>query len=282
MAETEILIGKSRHTEQLRKRLDRLRKNRAHCAIVGEPGTGKTLLAWAIGSADAEFQTLDVAVLSENDIRDRLALQSGGTVLIEGIEAGGLRNQSLIAGFISEIGKSVRFLLTLTEDPAELVARRSLLDELYDRISRFENIEILPLRERPEDIPVLVRHFAPDLAIDINGLELLTKQLWKGNIRELETVVRRSLESSPDGTFRLPAGMVEQPTEIMRVLQGILQGPEQQLDRSLDRLESGIIRRALERFGFDAGETARFLGMTEDTLEEKAGRLGLSLLHRSS
>ena len=277
MAIADNFIGKSRHAEGLRKRFSRLAERRHPCVIVGEDGVGKTFFATELGKLDSHFWVVPVPQMTEEELETQLAAWTGGTAILEGLESSSFRQQQRVLDFINRRSDDVRIILTFSNSPAELLQRHKLLDELYDRVIQFESLDILPLRERPEDIPLFLRHFAPDLVIDINGLELLIRRLWHGNIAELKRIVERCLNSSPDGVFRLPTELVEEQPEIVRVVSGFLNSREQTLDASLDGMERGIIQRALARFGFDAATAAEFLGLAKDELERKVARLGLKL-----
>jgi DNA-binding NtrC family response regulator len=228
--------------------------------------------------------------------RGLFELANGGTVLIEEIEEASFRNQMKILNFMNErktrrIGGEtgepvdIRLIVTLKGDPAELVEKRKLLEDLYSKILEFERIEVPPLRTRPEDIPLLVKHFAveicrelglADLAIDINAIDVLVRQPWRENIRELKAVVDKCVLFSNDGRFMLPPELVDEKTEVVKMINNIMAGQEFVLDRSLDVIEKGIIERSLEKFGFNQSKAAAFLGMTEQTFRYKLKRLGIA------
>jgi DNA-binding NtrC family response regulator len=220
---------------------------------------------------------------------------NGGTVLIEELEEASFRNQMKILNFINErktrrIGGEthapvdIRLIVTMKEDPAVLVGRRKLLEELYSKVTEFERVEVPPLRERPEDIPLLVKHFTSeiskelgvgDVAIDVNAIDVLIHQPWKENIRELKAVVDKCVLFSHDGRFVLPPELVDEKTEVVKMINNIIAGQEFILDKSLDVIEKGIIERSLEKFGFNQSKAAQFLGMTEQTFRYKLKRLGI-------
>ncbi|HJW27730.1 MAG TPA: helix-turn-helix domain-containing protein, partial [Saprospiraceae bacterium] len=160
-----------------------------------------------------------------------------------------------------------------------------LLEDLYNKLNSFEKIEIPPLRERPEDIPLLVKHFTSELcreigigelAIDINAIDVLVRQTWKENIRELKAVVDKSVLFSNGGRFMLPPELVDEKTEVVKMINNIVNGQDFVLDKSLDAIEKGIIERALQKFGFNQSKAAGFLGMTEQTLRYKLKRLNIA------
>jgi arginine utilization regulatory protein len=185
-------------------------------------------------------------------------------------------------GGAKEDARDIRLVLTMKETPKTLVEKRKLMEELATKVSDFELVEIPPLRERPEDIPLLVKHFSNEicnelgigeLVIDVNAIDVLVRQTWKENIRELKAVVDKSVLFSSGGRFMLPPELVDEKTEVVKMINNIAAGQEFLLDKSLDVIEKGIIERALSRFGFNQSRAAHFLGMSEQTLRYKLKRL---------
>lgn len=315
------IVGKSKAVDHLIKQISDLAKNRRDVVLVGEAGVGKGAVAKNIffgstgGSGDKPFMSINLSVLDDRELeavlfgydrgveglpytskRGLFEQANGGTVLIEELEEASFRNQLKILNFINErktrrIGGElnetvdIRLIITLKSDPVELVERRKLLGELANRITEFEKVEIPPLRQRPEDVPLLVKHFStdlckelglPELVIDINAIDVLVRQPWKENIRELKAVVDKCVLFSNEGRFMLPPELVDEKTEVVKMINNIMAGQEFVLDRSLDIIEKGIIERSLEKFGFNQSKAATFLGMTEQTLRYKLKRLGIA------
>ncbi|HTX99962.1 MAG TPA: sigma 54-interacting transcriptional regulator [Bacteroidota bacterium] len=315
------IVGKSKAVEQLIKQIAKLAKNRRDIVIIGEAGTGKGAVAKNIfiqgKTSDAlqPFMSINLSVIDDRELeavlfgfdrgveglpytskRGLFEQANGGTVLIEELEEASFRNQMKILSFINErktrrIGGDaneqvdIRLIITLKDDPASLVERRKLLEELYGKIMEFERVDVQPLRERPEDIPLLVKHFATDIsrelgigdvAIDVNAIDVLIHQPWKENIRELKAVVDKCVLFSHDGRFILPPELVDEKTEVVKMINNIMAGQEFVLDKSLDVIEKGIIERSLEKFGFNQSKAAQFLGMTEQTFRYKLKRLGIA------
>jgi DNA-binding NtrC family response regulator len=315
------IIGKSKAVENVLKQILKLAKSRSDVLIIGESGVGKGAIAKNIytqsraGQENKPFTSINLSVVDDRELESLLfgfdrgvgglpytskrglfEIANGGTVLVEEIEEAGLRNQMKILNFINErktrrIGGdapepvNIRLLMTLKADPAELLEKRKLLEDLYAKLLEFEKIEIPPLRERPEDVPLLVQHFSheicrelglADLVIDINAIEVLVRQTWRENIRELKAVVDKSVLFSHEGRFVLPPELVDEKTEVVKMINNIMAGQEFVLDKSLDVIEKGIIERSLERFGFNQSKAAQFLGMTEQTFRYKLKRLGIA------
>jgi DNA-binding NtrC family response regulator len=314
------IIGKSRAVDQLLKQIGRLAKSRQDVVIVGEAGVGKGAVAkniYSMGLSGEEtlpFMSINLSVLDDKELeavlfgfdrgaeglpyttkRGLFEIANSGTVLIEEIEEASFRNQMKILHFMNErtsrrIGGTspqpvdIRLIVTLKEDPRTLVEKRKLLEELYTKLNDFERVEIPPLRDRPEDIPLLVKHFASelckeigigDLVIDINAIDVLVRQTWRENIRELKAVIDKSVLFSNGGRFMLPPELVDEKTEVVKMINNIATGQDFVLDKSLDAIEKGIIERALQKFGFNQSRSAGFLGMTEQTLRYKLKRLNI-------
>jgi DNA-binding NtrC family response regulator len=276
MATANHIIGKSRHSDVLRKAFARLAGDRRPCVIVGEPGVGKSRFGEELGKLDADFLSIPVGRLTEEELHQRLDECRGGTILLDDVDTASFRQQARVAEFMDRQSGRVRVLMTMSAKPAELQGRNKLIDELYGKVLECESVEILPLRERPEDIPLFVRHFGPNLVIDVNGLEALIRRLWHENVAELRSIIERCLSTATDGVFRLPAELVEEQPEIVKVVSGMLNQREQELGSSLDGMERGILERTLSRFGFDLSKSAKFLGMKREEFEQKVQRLGLS------
>jgi DNA-binding NtrC family response regulator len=315
------IIGKSRSTEQLIKQINSLAKNRRDALVIGEAGVGKGAVAKNIHSLGNEggehkpFMSINLSVLDDKELeavlfgyerggdglpystkRGLFEIANGGTVLIEEIEEASFRNQMKILSFMNEraarrIGSTksepidIRLIVTVKEDPKNLVEKRKLMDELFIKMNDFERISIPPLRERPEDIPLLVKHFSSELCndlgigelvIDINAIDVLVRQSWRENIRELKAVVDKSVLFSNSGRFMLPPELVDEKTEVVKMINNITNGQDFVLDRSLDVIEKGIIERALQKFGYNQSRAAGFLGMTEQTLRYKLKRLNIA------
>ena len=323
----ETIIGRSKSIEQLRKQIAKVARSSKDILVVGEPGVGKGIVAKRVhaeqfGDTNGQhpFLSVNASVVDDRELeavlfgfekgvpgmppttkRGLFELAENGSVLIEEIEDASFRNQMKILDFVrnrvtkrmgGEEGRSVntRVILTLKRSSEELLSAHKLYEDLAAKLNDFESITVLPLRERPDDIPVLVKHFVNEIskdlgikevAIDINAIDILVRHPWKENIRELKAVIDKSILFSEGGRFVLPAELTDEKTEVVKMINNVISGQEFVLDNSLDVIEKGIIERALDRFGFNQSRAASFLGMTEQTLRYKLKRLAIpSARHR--
>ena len=313
------IVGKSKAVDALVKQISVLAKSRRDVVIVGEGGVGKGAVAKNIylhgkpAGNDGPFLSVNLSVADDQELEqilfgaDRglqtasgapkasvLDLLPRGTLLIENLEDASFRNQMKVLTFINErknrraesaSAGDLRVIFTLKAEPSVLLDQRKLLDELYAKIKDLDRVDIPPLRQRQEDIPLLVKHFTaeicremnmPELAIDINAIDVLVRQPWRENVRELKSVIDKCVLFSTDGRFVLPPELLDEKTEVVKMINNIMAGQEFVLDKSLDVIEKGIIERSLEKFGFNQSKAAQFLGMTEQTFRYKLKRLGIA------
>ncbi len=317
------LIGKSKAIDSLKKQISKFSKSGKDIVIVGEPGTGKGAVAKNIhaeqykenGREDHPFVSVNAAVIDDRELeavlfgfekgvpgmppttkRGVFEIANGGTVVIEEVEEASFRNQMRLLQFLNErkttrLGGQtartvqLRVVFTMKHNPSELLESHKLYEELANRLKEFEVVRTTPLRERKEDIPLLVKHFVSeiskdlgikDIALDINAIDVLVRHEWRENVRELKAVIDKSVLFSTDGRFALPPELADEKTEVVKMINNILGGQSFVLDNSLDVIEKGIIERALTKFGFNQSRAAAFLGMTEQTLRYKLRRLGIA------
>ena len=243
----ETIIGNSKSIEQLKKQIAKSAKGTKDLLLIGELGVGKGFIARRIhfgqfGDANSNhpFLSVNVALIDDRELeavlfgfemgvpgmpptakRGLFELSDNGSVLIEEVEEASFLNQKKILDFIrSRVTKrmgsnerrtvNTRVILTVKRSLKELLSNRKLYADLAAKLTDFEAITIMPLRDRPEDIPTLVKYFATqisgdlgikDLAIDINAIDTLVKHPWKENIRELKAVIDKLILTSSGGKF---------------------------------------------------------------------------------
>jgi transcriptional activator for dhaKLM operon len=278
--------------------------------ILGEGGVGKNLLARAIHNdgARARLPFIDIncrAIPHELMAREILGheqdthtrgqpskfeLAEGGTLLLDQIENLTLELQAALLHVIetrhvTRLGSStpipvdVRIIGATTENLEELVTQGSFMSHLYYRFGVFK-IEIPPLRDRVEDIPLLAERFLARqtareeraIWIEDEAVRFLLRYPWPGNVRELESALERAMNQSRDNVIR-PADLPEMVRN-GRVLTG--RHPLAQPVLSVDEAEREAILRAGWACDGRVTEMARLLGIGRSTLWRKMRQFDIS------
>jgi transcriptional regulator with GAF, ATPase, and Fis domain len=165
----------------------------------------------------------------------------------------------------------VRILAATNRDLRQLMHENAFREDLYYRLA-VAPLFVPPLRERREDIPLLVHHFleklrgrfGKEVKFALSALEALQAYRWPGNVRELENIVERLVVFDRRGTVSaedLPAEL-SRPDRVFGKVSIHL--PEE--DFSLEEVEKDILLAALERHNWNQTHAARYLGMTRNTL----------------
>lgn len=302
----ENMIGASKNMEDIFKVATQVAKTDATILILGESGTGKELLAKGVHikstRSDQCFITVNCGALPENlieselfghkkgaftgalsDKKGKFEMADGGTIFLD--EIGELKPELQVRllrvlqnGVIDKVGETnqknvdVRVVAATNRDLEEEVENGNFREDLYYRLCVVP-IKLPPLRERRDDIPLLAEHFLKKycskmnmkkLKIDKNALNIMIKNDWPGNIRELENLVERTIilnqtgvitESDLPSKFTSPS---QKSNNILRELPG--EGIK------LDNLEKEIIESAYEKCEKNQSKTARYLGITRNTL----------------
>lgn len=281
--------------------------------IVGETGTGKELLARAIHDLSPRrgkpFVALNCGALPDTlleselfgykagaftgasrDKPGRFALARGGTLFLDEIGEISPALQVRLLRVLQErqfepLGATrseeanVRVVAATNRDLSALVEGGSFRQDLYYRINVMK-LELPPLRQRKEDIPLLIQHFVAAFnalqnkkvsGVSADALGVLTAHDFPGNVRELQNVVEHAFMLVAEG----PIGLAHLPANLVPVTAGKLDG--RSLDQARRALERQALREALERNGGNRLAAARDLGLHKSTLFRKARLLGLEL-----
>ena len=306
------MVSRSRAMARIFKVLPRIAESRSTVLIEGETGTGKELLARAVHHLsprrDKPFVPVHCAALPDTlleselfgymagaftdasrDKKGQFALADGGTVFLDEIGETSQAFQVKLLRVLQEreftpLGASsavrvdVRVIAATNRDLADMVARHEFRQDLFYRIN-VVRLELPPLRERKEDIPLLVEHFVNKLnavygktvrGLSQDALSLLMGHDFPGNIRELENIMEHA--------FVLCNTDLIQEVHLPEGLKNSVPPPAagHELKRTVDTLETQTIKEALERNLGNVTQTARQLGMHKSTLYRKMKRYGLS------
>ncbi|MEN9723819.1 MAG: hypothetical protein RJB38_1805 [Pseudomonadota bacterium] len=313
----DSMIGKSKPMQDLYSLLDKIRASESTVLINGENGTGKELIARAIhfnsGRKAAQFVTVNCSAFNENlldselfghvkgaftgAIRDKKGLFEAadrGTLFLD--EIGDMSPtmqvkllRVLQEGTLIPVGGTdqrkvdVRVVAATNKDLKEMIELGTFREDLYYRINVI-NIVVPPLRDRKEDIPVLVDHFlargCKEKGVALKGfakraMEKIFDYPWPGNIRELENEIERVLVLSGDDA-RIPSELLSQRIrdwgESAKV-QGVRVAGK--LKDALEELEKTMIREGLRRTNWNKSRLAKELGISRAGLIMKVDKYGL-------
>jgi DNA-binding NtrC family response regulator len=297
------LVGKSRAMLDVIRRAELVAESRSTVLLTGETGTGKELVARAIHARSAQRDMPLIKVncaaipetLLESELfghvrgaftgatftkKGRFALADGGTIFLDEIGTISLAVQAKLLRVLQDrefdpLGSErtqkvdVRVIAATNRDLRQMVASEKFQEDLYYRLNVIP-IEIPPLRERREDIPMLVehflRHFARDSGKRIDGVDSsvvteLERYDWPGNVRELENTIERAvvLATGPqltrDTLWLLGATATPSP--------GL---PSMRLHANLEWAEKETIRRALEQANGVKKDAAELMGISQRAL----------------
>ena len=310
----EKLIGKSRAMQEVYRFIDQVAASRSTVLIHGESGTGKELVAQAIHRRSTRMDQPMIVVNSNSIPADLLEdnlfghakgaftgashsklglmeVAQGGTILFDeittvapAVQAKLLRvmqeKEFLPLGALENRTVDVRILAATNEDIRELVAQDRFREDLFYRLNVL-SITIPPLRERMDDLPMLVAHFLDryndenDKQVEGVATEVMERFLsysWPGNVRELENVIERGvvLAQQPEITLDL----MPQEFQAAAALPATAALPEgMDLGQALAGLERQLIESALRRTDGVQKRAAAILGLKPTTLNEKIKRL---------
>jgi DNA-binding NtrC family response regulator len=218
-----------------------------------------------------------------------LELAHKGTLFLDEVEDIPMETQVRLLNFL-QTGKfervggenglhaDVRIIAATKKDLLKQVERGLFRQDLYYRLNVLQ-IRLPPLRERPEDIPMLVefflRKYSPDRKLNVSGeiLDILKRHPWEGNVRELEHVVERLVLLNRDGTIErsaLPAHIVD----AAEGAQGFGWG-RSSLHDYLDRMEESVLKDALAKCSGNKRDTAALLKIPLPTLKSKLAKFHL-------
>jgi len=304
------LVGNSRRMRTLAKMIHSLRHNESQVLIQGESGTGKELVARGIHAASPrssqQFVPVDCGALPETIIESELfghekgaftgavgspglfRMADRGTLFLDEVGEIPLSVQAKLlralqnkevrpVGASSTIPVDIRVISATHRNLAEMVSTGAFRADLYYRLN-VVRVDIPALRDRREDIPLLVHHFfgkhrtanSRVEGIEDDALGALVESEWPGNVRELENVIESALALAPGPRLRIADLPGRRRLAPMRSGLALADLPA-----SLEAYERCALERALMESGGDATAAAQLLGIGRSTFYRKLAKHGL-------
>jgi two-component system, NtrC family, response regulator HydG len=290
------LIGGSPAIKRIKASLTKLSADTSPLVIIGEPGVGKSLLSSRIHAnsllKDRSLESINFQTYSERDQRIRLlggsppelpttrrsVLELPTTVILKHIDFATKFLQERIVEAIQKreiirLGTKdtrpirCRLIFVFNESLYELFRKGSLVPGLSKMLSKFQTIELPPLKKRKEDIPELAQHFFTQFQIqrrkqiDQNFIKLLLRNRWNENILELKSFIK---------TFDMPSDEIaiqqKDKIELAKTNLMIDEGREFSLNKALSRIESSLTNRTWKKHNKNNTRTSQALGMTEGSI----------------
>lgn len=308
----EGIIGTSHKIKEIKEEIRVIAKSPASVFIIGDTGTGKELVAKTIhyNSDRKEKPFIDVnsAAIPENlveseffgieegvatGVKKRIGLfeqANGGTLFIDEIGDMSLASQAKILRVLEErqvrrvgsnrnIDVDIRLIAATNKNLKEEIDKKTFREDLYYRLCVFE-IDLPPLRERKDDIPILMEYFmqkyADQMGKVIEGFspevtEILINYDWTGNIRELANVVERAVILSKGPTINvehLPRDLRgdNEPTSTI----------DESFEEALNNFKKRLILKSLRESGNNKAEAARNLKISRAYLFRLLNQLGVT------
>jgi len=310
------IVGNAPAMQRIYRTIEKVAQGDSSVIIYGESGTGKELVAHAIHHASARkeraFVRVNCGALAEGVLeselfghergaftgavkrkKGRFELADGGSIFLDEIGDIPLATQVKLLRVLQDrefervggeetLTVDVRVIAATNKNLQEEIAKGNFREDLYYRLHIIP-IHLPPLRERKEDIPLLIDHFItkmarglnlPSLRIENSAVRKLTEYDWPGNIRELENVLERAAvlcENSRITASELPFFGQQEMT-----VSELGSGNRLDLNHSLEKLERQLIEQALEESEGVKTEAARILGIKTSALYYKLEKYGLT------
>jgi len=314
-ASTVAIVGRSRAMERVFELLSKLKDSESAVLIQGENGTGKEIVAQAIhrnsARRDRPFVMQNCSALNDNlldselfghvrgsftgAIRDKKGLfeaANGGTFFMDEIAEMSPSLQVkllrvLQEGVFTPVGSTeprrvdVRIVAATNRDLKEMVETGKFREDLFYRINVI-TIRVPPLRERREDIPLLVEHFLQKHAsrtsremktIAPKALDVLLSYNWPGNVRQLENEIQRAIVLS--GSSHVIGDDVLSPVLMAGTQSTVHVKLQGKLRDAMEQVERHILQDGLRRNGWNKSKLSRELGISRATLIWKVQKYGL-------
>ena len=313
------IVGHSPRMQKIFRTIGMVAPLKTTVLVTGESGTGKELIAKAVHyqspRADKPLVVLNCAAIPENLLESELfghergsftdavtkklgqfELADQGTIFLDevgelapALQAKLLRvieqGEFIRVGGKQSIRVDVRIIAATNRDLEQAMREGTFRSDLYYRLN-VVSLHLPPLRERPEDLPLLIKHFITTKSVQLGirekhlspeAVDALLRYHWPGNVREIENVIERVLvlsDHDPIGVDDLPEEVRIGRVETSSIQQQVLRR-EKSLTDAVDDFEREIIRAALQHVEFNQTRAADLLGTTRRILKYRMDKLGI-------
>lgn len=309
------IIGNSSQIQDVLNMIHKVAPLNTSVLITGETGTGKELVARAIHQfsqrSEQKFVSVNCGGLPETLLESTLfgyekgaftgafkqtkglfEEADGGTLFLDEIAETSPQLQVRLLRVLQEktfqrvggsaaIHVNVRIISATNRDLQKEVKSKNFREDLFYRLNVIA-IRVPPLRERKEDIPLLIKHFlnkyavmhdSPVRQLDPAVLNFLIKYQWRGNVRELENVIERTVALAEGATIKLsdlPDSLIQENSD------QITERKSLKFSAAKQNFERNFLRRALHRNAWNISKTARETGIPRQNLYQKIKKLKIS------
>jgi DNA-binding NtrC family response regulator len=309
------IISASPKMDTVKKMILKVARSNSTVLVRGESGTGKELIARAVHNQSPRsaemFQAVNCAAINENLLESELfghekgsftgahaekkglfEIADRGTLFLDeiaeldvGIQAKLLRalqeRKIRRVGGTREINVDVRVIAATNRDLRAMVADGRFRDDLYYRINVL-SIDVPPLRERREDISVLIDYFlrkhTKNTSRLVTGLTSETKKVmydynWPGNVRQLESAIERAILLSEGDQITMDDLPSEVRQDVGPASEGAFRLPAEGIN--FEEVERNLITQAMEQTDYNITKAAKLLGLTFRTLQYRLEKFGI-------
>ncbi|MDX6712675.1 MAG: hypothetical protein QOH96_3691 [Blastocatellia bacterium] len=309
------IISASAEMEAVKKMILKVARSNSTVLIRGESGTGKELIARAIHNQSPRstemFQAVNCAAINENLLESELfghergsftgahAEKKGlfevadrGTLFLDEIAELDISMQAKLLRALQEreirrvggtkaVKIDVRVVAATNRDLRAMVADGRFRDDLYYRLNVL-SVDVPPLRERRDDIPVLIEFFLKKHTRNtsrlVRGLTPETRKLmlnysWPGNVRQLESAIERAILLCEGDEIAVEDLPLEVRQETRTVSEGAFKLPPEGI--SFEDVEQDLIMQAMEKTDYNITKAAKLLGLTFRTLQYRLEKFGI-------
>ncbi|MGD0885840.1 MAG: sigma-54 dependent transcriptional regulator [Thermodesulfovibrionales bacterium] len=309
------IVAESRTMLAIFDTLEKVIPTRSNILIIGESGTGKGLIAEVIHFNSARrnepFISINCSAIPEGLLESELfgykkgaftgavadkpgliSMAHRGTLFLDEIGDMPVNLQAKIlkvleSSEVTPLGDirprlvDVRLITATNQNLEEKIGEKKFREDLYYRLNVIE-VKVPPLRERKDDIPLLVTHFLKKFSeentktlkgVDSGALQVIMQYPWPGNVRELKNVIERAVVLCPNEQITLN----ELPDKLKNH-DSVIKGQEgvSALKTSIDDFEKKLIENAYSAYHKNKEETARMLGIDLATLYRKLKKYGIA------